>query len=70
MNVDIFPHLIYIGIPVMRKSRIVIAAIIVSFALSSSTSIAGPTEKTPPTVVKTASETQSFSDWFFSFIGL
>jgi hypothetical protein len=67
--VEIFPHLIDIGIYVMKKSRIVIAAIIVSLSLLSSTSSAGPTEKTPPTLMKSASETQSTSEWFFSFFG-
>ena len=54
----------------MINTKKLIAVIVVSLALTTTVSFAGPTEKTPPVSAQTTSETTSFSDWFYSLFEL
>lgn len=50
----------------MKKSKLLAASMIVSFALLSVPSVAGPTEKKELQPVVAPESEGSFSDWFFS----
>ncbi len=47
----------------MKKSKLLIASVVVSFSLLAAPSMANPTENKPPLVE--TEEQLSFSDWFF-----
>jgi hypothetical protein len=65
LNVEPVPHLLtLIGILIMKKSKLLIAALLVSCAFLTVPSVAGPGDKVPPVEVLDGSS-RSFADWFF-----
>jgi hypothetical protein len=54
------------GMFVMKKCKLFIVSIVVSFSLVSAPILAGPTVKDPPRAEAQVESGTSFSEWFFS----